>query len=380
MGFSTLAIHAGQEPEPITGAVMTPVFQTSTYAQDGIGEHRGYEYARTQNPTREALEACIAALEGASHGVAFGSGTAAIHAILQTLNGGDEIICTSNVYGGTYRLFEMVLKRFGQRFHFVDTSDLSQVEKAFTEKTKLLFVETPTNPILTITDIKACAELAHAKGVKLVVDNTFMSPYFQNPLALGADVCVHSTTKYLNGHSDMVGGVVLTSDEEIYASLKFLQNAAGAVPGPWDCWLALRGVKTLAVRMRQHEANAKHIAAWLAERKEVKKIYYPGLPSHPGHALARSQMRGFGGMISFDLGSLAAAQIVVKSVEIFTLAESLGGVESLISHPAMMTHGTVPKEIREELGITDGLVRISVGIEDVEDLQEDLKKALDSIS
>ncbi|HKI84850.1 MAG TPA: cystathionine gamma-synthase [Candidatus Krumholzibacteria bacterium] len=379
MGLSTDAIHAGQKPEPITGAVMTPVFQTSTYAQDGIGEHRGYEYARTQNPTREALEGCVAALEGASHGVAFGSGTAAIHAILQTLNGGDEIICTSNVYGGTYRLFEMVLRRFGQRFHFVDTSDLAAVERALSEKTKLLFVETPTNPVLTLSDIKACAELAHGKGAKLVVDNTFMSPYFQNPLALGADVCVHSTTKYLNGHSDMVGGIVLTNDDDLFASLKFLQNAAGAVPGPWDCWLALRGVKTLAVRMRQHDANARQIAAWLAERKEVKKIYYPGLASHPGHALAKRQMRGFGGMISFDLGSFAAAQKVVKAVQIFTLAESLGGVESLISHPAMMTHGTVPKEIREELGITDGLVRISVGIEDVEDLQNDLEKALDSI-
>jgi len=376
MGFSTDAIHAGQAPEPITGAVMVPVFQTSTYAQDGIGQHRGYEYARTQNPTREALERCVAALEGAQHGVAYGSGTAAVHAILQTLNGGDEIICTSNVYGGTYRLFEMVLKRFGQRFQFVDTSDLSKVEKAWTEKTKLLFVETPTNPVLSMTDLEAAAKLAHQRGALLAVDNTFMSPYFQNPLALGADCVVHSTTKYLNGHSDMVGGIVLTSNDELHQKLRFLQNAAGAVPGPWDCWLALRGVKTLAVRMRQHEQNAGVIANWLAERPEVRKIYYPGLPQHPGHELAKRQMRGFGGMISFDLGTLEAAQKLVQGVEIFTLAESLGGVESLISHPAVMTHATVPEKERDALGITPGLVRISVGIEDLEDLLADLEGAL----
>jgi len=379
MGFSTDAIHAGQKPEPVTGAVMTPVFQTSTYAQDGIGEHRGYEYARTQNPTREALEACVAALEGATHGVAYGSGTAAIHAILQTLDGGDEVLCTSNVYGGTYRLFERVLRRFGQRFHYVDSSDLSRVEAAWTPKTKLFFVETPTNPVLTLTDIAAAADLAHAKGAKLVVDNTFMSPYLQSPLALGADAVVHSTTKYLNGHSDMVGGVVLTSDEEMHEKLRFLQNAAGAVPGPWDCWLALRGVKTLAVRMRQHETNARVLAQRLAEHAKVAKVYYPGLPSHPGHDLARRQMRGFGGMISFDVGGLEAAQRVVKAVKIFTLAESLGGVESLISHPAVMTHATVPEKEREALGITAGLVRISVGIEDVEDLEQDLLGALDAI-
>jgi cystathionine beta-lyase/cystathionine gamma-synthase len=379
MGFSTDAVHAGQKPEPITGAVMTPVFQTSTYAQDGIGEHRGYEYARTQNPTREALEACIATLEGASYGVAFGSGTAAIHSILQTLDGGDEIVCTSNVYGGTYRLFEMVLRRFGQRFHFVDTGDLAQVERAWTDGTKLLFVETPTNPILTITDIAASAEFAHARGAKLVVDNTFMSPYFQNPLALGADICVHSTTKYLNGHSDMVGGIVLTSAQEVHDKLRFLQNAAGAVPGPWDCWLALRGVKTLALRMRQHESSAREIATWLDGHDKVKKTYYPGLPSHPGHALAKTQMRGFGGMISFDVGSIEAARKVVKEVKIFTLAESLGGVESLISHPAAMTHASVPKADRDILGITDGLVRISVGIEDLEDLLLDLERALNAV-
>ncbi len=379
MGFSTDAVHAGQEPEVVTGAVMTPVFQTSTYAQDGIGQHRGYEYARTQNPTREALERCVATLEGAKHGVAYGSGTAAVHAVLQTFDGGDEILCTSNVYGGTYRLFEMVLRRFGQTFRFVDTSDLQQLEAAFTEKTRLLFVETPTNPVLTITDIAAAARLAHDRGVTVAVDNTFMSPYFQNPLALGADLVVHSTTKYLNGHSDMVGGIVLTNDDGLHERLRFLQNAAGAVPGPWDCWLALRGVKTLAVRMRQHEANAERIASWLSEHPKVKTVYYPGLPQHPGHELARRQMRGFGGVISFDVGNLDAAQDVVKKVKIFTLAESLGGVESLISHPAVMTHATVPEKERAALGITEGLLRISVGIEDVEDLLNDLEWALDAL-
>lgn len=379
MGLSTDAVHGGQEPEPVTGAVMTPVFQTSTYAQDGIGEHRGYEYARTQNPTREALERCVAVLEGAEHGIAFGSGTAAVHAILQTLDGGDEILCTSNVYGGTYRLFEQILRRFGQSFRFVATDDLDALEQAFTSKTKLLFVETPTNPVLTISDIGAAAKIAHAHGALLAVDNTFMSPYFQNPLALGADLVVHSTTKYLNGHSDMVGGIVLTDSARLHESLRFLQNAAGAVPGPWDCWLALRGVKTLAVRMRQHDENARRIAAWLAGREEVKKTYYPGLPQHPGHELAKRQMRGFGGMISFDLGSLEAAQSVVKKVKIFTLAESLGGVESLISHPAVMTHATIPSSEREALGITEGLLRISVGIEDVEDLLEDLDQAFKTL-
>lgn len=379
MGFSTDAVHAGQEPEPITGAVMPPVFQTSTYAQDGIGQHKGYEYARTQNPTREALERGVAALEGATHGVAYGSGTAAVHAILQTLSSGDEVICTRNVYGGTYRLFEMVLKRFGLRFRFVDTSDLSQIEKAWTEQTRLLFVETPTNPVLTLTDLEAAAQLAHDRGAKMAVDNTFMSPYFQTPLALGADIVVHSTTKYLNGHSDMVGGIVLTSDDGVHEQLRFLQNAAGAVPGPWDCWLALRGLKTLALRMRQHEASALEIAHWLAARPEVQKIYYPGLEQHPGHELAKRQMRGFGGMIAFDLGSFDAAQKLVQGVELFILAESLGGVESLISHPAVMTHATVPVSERDALGITEGLVRISVGIEDLEDLRKDLETALESL-
>jgi cystathionine beta-lyase/cystathionine gamma-synthase len=376
VGFATDAIHAGQHPEPTTGAVTVPVFQTSTYRQEGIGRHKGYEYARTQNPTREALEACVAKLEGARHGIAYASGMAAIHALVQTLSGGDHVVCTHNVYGGTYRLFEQVLRRFGLEFAFVDTSDLANVERAWTPRTRMLYVETPTNPVLSITDIAAAARLAHARAARLVVDNTFMSPYFQRPLALGADAVVHSTTKYLNGHSDMVGGIVVTGDDELHAALRFLQNAAGAVPGPWDCWLALRGVKTLAVRMRQHEENARAIAAMLARHPRVRKLYYPGLPDHPGHDLARRQMTGFGAMIAFDLGSLEAAQAAVTRVKLFTFAESLGGVESLIAHPAVMTHASVPATERAALGITDGLVRLSVGIEDVEDLIDDLRAAL----
>lgn len=376
MGFATDAIHAGQTSEPVTGAVTVPVFQTSTYEQIGIGEHKGYEYARTQNPTRQALEANVATLEGARYGVAFGSGMAAINTVAQTLGEGDEVLCTDNVYGGTYRLFDKVWRRFGVRFQFLDTTDLTNVEAAWSEKTRMLFIETPTNPVLGITDIAAAADLAHARDAQLVVDNTFMSPYFQQPLALGADVVVHSTTKYINGHSDMVGGLLLTSDDEFHDQLRFLQNAAGAVPGPWDCWLALRGVKTLPIRMKQHEENARVVASVLEKIPAVKKLYYPGLPSHPGHELAKRQQRGFGGMIAFDVGTLERAQKVVQGVKIFTLAESLGGVESLISHPAVMTHAAVPKERRDAMGVTDGLVRISVGIEDVEDLVEDLERAL----
>jgi cystathionine beta-lyase/cystathionine gamma-synthase len=376
MGFGTDAIHAGQEPEKITGAVITPVFQTSTYVQDGIGQHRGYEYARTQNPTREALEANVAALEGAKHGVAFGSGTAAISTILQTLSAGDEVICTSNVYGGTYRLFETVYRKLGLEFRFLDTRDMEAVGAAWGKNTKMLFVETPTNPMLGITDIAAAAELAHSHGALLVVDNTFMSPYLQQPLSLGADVVMHSTTKYLNGHSDMVGGIVLTSDEEFHTQLRYLQNASGAVPGPWDCWLALRGTKTLHVRMKEHEANTVEIVKMLRAHSGIEKLYYPGLEDHPGHELAKRQQRGFGAMVSFDVGSIEQAQKVVQGVKIFTLAESLGGVESLISHPAAMTHAAVPKEDRLAMGLTDGLVRISVGIESVEDLISDLEQAL----
>jgi cystathionine beta-lyase/cystathionine gamma-synthase len=376
MRFATKAIHAGQGPEPRTGAVITPVFQTSTYVQDGIGQHRGYEYARTQNPTREALEANVAALEGATHGVAFGSGMAAVSTLAQTLRAGDEIICTDNVYGGTFRLFENVYRHLGIGFHFVDSTNLENAAAKMGKNTRILFVETPTNPMLGITDIAAASELAHAHGARLIVDNTFMSPYLQNPLQLGADAVVHSTTKYLNGHSDMVGGLILTSDDEFHGRLRFLQNAAGAVPGPWDCWLALRGTKTLHVRMKQHEENAKQVVARLREHETVRKLYYPGLPEHPGHELAKRQQRGFGGMISFDVGSIERAQKVVQGVKIFSLAESLGGVESLISHPAVMTHAAVPKERRDAMGLTEGLVRISVGIEDVEDLVADLENAL----
>jgi len=380
MGFGTDCVHAGQQPEPRTGAVMTPVFQTSTYQQNAIGDHTGYEYARTQNPTREALEANIAALEGAAHGVAFGSGLATISTLAQTLSAGDEVVCTENVYGGTFRVFDQVFAKLGIGFRFVDTSDLSAAEAAFSERTKILFVETPTNPVLQITDIAAAADLAHARGVRLIVDNTFMSPYFQKPLSLGADAVMHSMTKYLNGHSDVVGGILLTSDEELHDQVRFLQNAAGAVPGPWDCWLVLRGTKTLHLRMRQHEENARAITAALDGHPGVRHLYYPGLESHPGHEVAKRQQTGFGGMVSLDVGSLARAQQFVGQLDIFVLAESLGGVESLVCHPAAMTHAAVPVEDRERIGVTEGLVRLSVGVEDTDDLVADVEKALDALT
>jgi cystathionine beta-lyase/cystathionine gamma-synthase len=376
MGFSTDAVHGGQEAEPVTGAVMTPIFQTSTYKQDGLGKHRGYEYARTQNPTRGALERNIAVLEKAEHGIAFSSGMSAISAVMHLCKEGDEIVITENVYGGTYRLAERILRDRGLRFAFVDTTDLAAVKASFTAKTKLLFVETPTNPILRVTDIRAVSAFARSRGVLVTVDNTFMSPYFQNPLELGADIVVHSSTKYLNGHSDMVGGVVVTNDTGIADKLRFIQNAVGAVPGPFDCWLALRGTKTLALRMRQHETNARYLAAFLSRHPAVKKIYYPGLESHPEHELAMRQARGFGGIVSIDVGSLDRVRRALERVRVFTLAESLGGVESLICHPATMTHASVPEEFRNRLGITEGLVRLSVGIEDVEDLEADLTQAL----
>jgi cystathionine beta-lyase/cystathionine gamma-synthase len=378
MGFGTDAIHAGQQPEEVTGAVTVPVFQTSTYAQIAIGQHKGYEYARTQNPTREALEANLATLEGARHGLAFASGLATINALAQTLRAGDHVICTNNVYGGTYRLFERCWRQFGLEFSFVDTTDLANVEAAWTDATRLLFVETPTNPNLGITDLAAAADLAHAHGAKLAVDNTFMSPYLQQPLQLGADLVVHSTTKYINGHSDMVGGILLTSDDELHERLRFLQNAAGAVPGPWDCWLALRGVKTLHVRMKQHVTNARLLVEMLREHPKVKKLYYPGLEDHPGHAVAKKQQKDFGAMVSFDVGGLEQAQRVVQGVRVFTLAESLGGVESLVCHPAVMTHAAVPQAERDAMGVTNGLVRLSVGIEDPEDLRHDVERALSS--
>ncbi len=376
MGFNTDCVHAGQWPDEKTGAVITPIFQTSTYLQDGIGKHRGYEYGRTANPTREALERNVAALEGGKHGLAYSSGMAATDTILRLFGPGDEIVVTHNVYGGTYRLFEMVLKQYGLVFRFVDTAELGEVEHAITPKTKLVFLESPTNPMLRVTDIRKVAEMAHAVGARVCVDNTFMSPYLQNPLALGADIVVHSTTKFLNGHSDMVGGIVVLNDDATAQKLRFLQNAVGAVPGPMDCFLALRGTKTLAVRMRQHEENARVLAKFLASHKGAQRVNYPGLPEHPHHELAKKQARGFGAIISFDTGSRERADHVLRTVKLFTLAESLGGVESLISHPASMTHGSVPEADKIKLGVTPGLVRVSVGIEDVEDLQSDLDRAL----
>jgi cystathionine beta-lyase/cystathionine gamma-synthase len=376
MGFSTDAIHGGQSSEAVTGAVITPIFQTSTYQQDGLGEHRGYEYARTQNPTREAYERNIAVLEKGKFGIAYASGMSAITAVMHLFKAGDEIIISDNVYGGTHRVAEMVLKQLGLRFRFIDTTDLEGVRQAMTSQTRLLFVETPTNPLLKVTDIAGVADIARSQDVLLAVDNTFMSPYFQNPLVLGADIVVHSATKFLNGHSDMVGGIVVVKDEQLAERLRFLQNAVGAVPGPFDCWLALRGTKTLAVRMRQHEENARRIAAYLSGHPAIVKLHYPGLESHPQHALQKKQARGFGGVITFDVGSLERAKQVLKKTKLFTLAESLGGVESLISHPARMTHASVPEDHRQKLGVTDGLIRISVGIEDVEDLEADLKNAL----
>ncbi len=376
MGFYTDCIHAGQSPDDKTGAVITPIFQTSTYKQDGIGKHRGYEYGRTANPTREALERNVAALERGQHGLAYSSGMAATDTILRLFGPGDEIVVTHNVYGGTYRLFEMVLKQYGLVFRFVDSADLREVERALTPKTKLVYLESPTNPMLRVTDIRAVADMAHAIGARVCVDNTFMSPYLQTPIDLGADLVVHSTTKFLNGHSDMVGGIVVVNDDAMAQRLRFLQNAVGAVPGPMDCFLALRGTKTLAVRMRQHEENARVLARFLAGHKGAARVNYPGLPDHPHHELAKRQARGFGAIISFDVGSLERADRVLRSVRLFTLAESLGGVESLISHPASMTHGSVPESDRAKLGVTPGLVRISVGIEDVDDLQADLDSAL----
>ena len=376
MGFLTDAVHGGQEPEEVTGAVMTPIFQTSTYKQDGLGQHRGYEYARTQNPTREAWERNIAVLEKGKHAVAFASGLSATNAVFYLLKEGDEVIVSENVYGGTYRLAEMVLSRFALKFRWVDTTNLDNVRSAMNDKTRLIFIETPTNPVLNVTDIAGVVELACGKDVCVVVDNTFMSPFFQNPLELGADLVVHSTTKYLNGHSDMVGGVVVTRDDELHDKLRFLQNAVGAVPGPFDCWLALRGTKTLGLRMRQHESNARHLAEVLSGHSAIDKVIYPGLPEHPQHALQKAQARGFGGIVSIDVGTIDRARSILASTKIFTLAESLGGVESLISHPASMTHASVPKSQRDRIGVTDGLVRLSVGIEDAEDLQADIERAL----
>jgi cystathionine beta-lyase/cystathionine gamma-synthase len=376
MGFSTDAVHGGQHPDPSTGAIMPPIYQTSTYVQDGLGRHKGYEYARTQNPTRAALERNIAVLEGGTHGFAFGSGLAAIGAVFQLLDGGDHVVCTDNVYGGTFRLADKIWKRFGLQFSFVDTSRADIVERELRPNTKLMLLESPTNPILTLCDIAALSRLAHARGARVAVDNTFMSPYFQRPIGLGADLVLHSTTKFLNGHSDMVGGVVVVNDSALAERLGFLQNAAGAVPGPMDCWLALRGIKTLALRMQQHDRNAGVLARFLAAHPRVRKVYYPGLETHPQHELARRQASGFGGIVSIDLGGLEPARKFMESLRIFSLAESLGGVESLVCHPATMTHASVPEADRNRLGITAGLVRLSVGIEDAEDLVHDVEAAL----
>jgi len=375
--LATRAVHAGQVEDPLAGAVMTPIYQTSTYRQEGLGRHKGYEYARTQNPTREALERNVAALEGGTHGFAFGSGLAALDAILKLFKAGDHVVCGENVYGGSHRLMTRVFVPFGLEVTFVDTRDVGAIEGALTRATRMIYCETPTNPMMFLTDLRAVGDLAQARGLLLAVDNTFATPVFQRPIEFGADIVLHSTTKYLNGHSDMVGGLLVTSRDDVAERLGFLQNASGAVPGPMDCWLALRGTKTLPLRMRQHDANGRRIAEWLAGHPRVEKLYYPGLATHPQHALACSQMSGFGGMVSFDLGDVALARRVVERVRIFQLAESLGGVESLIGHPASMTHASVPPELRDRMGLTDSLVRLSVGIEDVDDLIADLEQAMD---
>jgi len=379
MGFSTIAIHTGSEPDESTGAVTVPIYQTSTYAQDALGKNKGYEYARTQNPTRSAVERNLAALEGGRFGFAFASGMAAIDATLRLVKAGEHVVVSDNTYGGTARLFNRILANYNVEFDYVDTSDSLNVEAAIKPNTKMVFLETPTNPIMTVTDLKEVSEIAHRAGARVVCDNTFMSPYLQRPLEFGVDIVVHSTTKYLNGHSDGVGGAVVLNDEEDANWIGFVQNSAGAILSPFDSWLVLRGTKTLALRMEQHDKTGRAVAAFLEEHPKVKKVYYPGSASHPQHALARRQQHGFGGMVSFDVGSLAAARTVLESVKLCTLAESLGGVETLISHPATMTHASVDEAKRERLGITDGLVRISVGIEDTDDIIADLDQALDKI-
>jgi cystathionine beta-lyase/cystathionine gamma-synthase len=378
--FATVCLHAGQEPDPSTGAIITPIYQTSTYVQDELGRHKGYEYARTQNPTRAALEANLAAIEGGKAGFAFASGMAAIGAVASSLVSGDHVVVSDNVYGGTFRLFERVLSRYQLSFSYVDTGDLDAVRAAFRPNTRLLFVETPSNPIMRLTDLRGAADLAHSHDVRLVVDNTFASPALQRPIEFGADLVLHSTTKYLNGHSDSVGGAVIAARDEDIEWLKFVQNAAGAILGPMDSWLVLRGTKTLPLRMERHCATGLSLAAWLEAHPAVQKVYYPGLASHPQYSLAKAQMNGFGGMLAFEVGSLERARQVLNGVKLMALAESLGGVETLISHPATMTHASVPADKRQALGITDGLVRISAGLEDPQDLHEDLEQALKGLS
>jgi len=379
MKFATKAIHAGVHPDETTGAIMTPIYQTSTYVQDGVGNHKGYEYSRTLNPTRHALEKNIAAIENARFGAAFGSGLAAIDCVVKMLNPGDEVISTNDLYGGTYRLFTTIFAKYGIKFHFVDMSDASNVANFVTDKTKLIWVETPTNPMMNVVDIEAVSKIAKQAGAMLAVDNTFATPYLQTPIDLGADIVMHSATKYLGGHSDVVMGILVTDNEEISKEMYRIQNSTGAVTAPMDSFLVLRGIKTLHLRVQRHCENGAKIAHWLAKHPKIDKVYWPGFESHPNHAIAKKQMRDFGGMISFTLkgNKLEDAHEIVKKVEIFALAESLGGVESLIGHPATMTHASIPKEEREKTGVVDSLIRLSVGVEDVEDLIADLEQALD---
>lgn len=378
MKFGTKAIHAGVQPDPATGAIMTPIYQTSTYVQDGVGNHKGYEYSRTQNPTRHALEKNIAAIENGKYGACFGSGLAAIDCVIKMLNPGDEVISTNDLYGGSYRIFKTIFEKYGIVFHFVDMQNIAEVERVLNKNTKVIWVETPTNPMMNIIDIAAMSIIAKKTGALLCVDNTFATPYLQTPLDLGADIVMHSVTKYLGGHSDVVMGALVTSDEKIATEMYRIQNSSGAVTGPMDSFLVLRGIKTLHLRMQRHCENGEKIARFLKTSAKIEKVYWPGFEDHPNHSVAKQQMRGFGGMISFTLkgNNLEDALAIVKKVSLFALAESLGGVESLIGHPATMTHASIPKEVREKSGVVDSLIRLSVGVEDAEDLIDDLKQAL----
>lgn len=378
-GFATRAIHDGQRADPQTGAVNVPIYLTSTYAQEGIGKNKGYEYSRVSNPTRDALETNLASLEGGTSAHVFGSGMAAITAMVTMLRSGDHVICGANVYGGTPRLFDQIISHYGIEFSYVDTSDPENVRQAIRPATKLVHIETPTNPLMTLTDIRTVADICHEHGVELAVDNTFMSPYFQRPIEMGADIVMHSTTKFLNGHSDGLGGVLVGTKPEHKEKFAFVQKCTGGILSPFECWMVLRGVKTLAVRMNQHDANGRRVASFLAQHKKVLGVNYPGLTSHPQHELAKRQMSGFGSMLSFETGSLENANKMLRAVRVCTLGESLGGVETLVSHPATMTHAAIGAEARAKLGITDGLVRISVGIENVDDLMDDLDQALNAI-
>jgi len=380
MKIATKLIHAGQSPDPSTGAIMTPIYQTSTYVQEAPGVNQGYEYARSQNPTRKALEDCLAAVENGKHGLCFGSGVAATDAVMKLLSPGDEVIASDDMYGGTYRLFTKIFQKLGIKFHFINMQDASAISEYINQNTKLIWIETPTNPLMNITDIKAAAALSKVNKTILVVDNTFASPYLQNPLDLGADIVLHSATKYIGGHSDVIHGCLVMNDDTLREQLYFIQKSCGAVPGPMDCFLVLRGLKTLHVRMKAHCENGKEIAHYLKNHPKVDKVFWPGFEHHPNHEIAKNQMRDFGGMMSFTLKdiSLKAAKKVLTNTHLFALAESLGGVESLINHPASMTHASIPKEEREKVGVTDGLIRLSVGIEDIEDLIQDLAHALNA--